>query len=166
MSKTLPTAWVDRIFLHLSAMYGNKFSAMWADSNPQAVKAIWAEKLGGFTDQPEAIKTALDSFEDSPWPPTLPEFLAACRTAAKRITVPSLPPPAPMPAAEASALLQEANRRMGPRAERDDPKLWAKKLKAKYLAGEKLLFIQMSMASEALGEKWEDGKILPRRGIE
>ena len=42
-------------------------------------------EIAGFQDRPEAIKAALDALDDKPFPPTLPEFLRACRDAAKRV---------------------------------------------------------------------------------
>lgn len=91
----LPDAWIDKIFSHMSSMYGSKFADLWRDTDLKAVKALWAEKLGGFLDQPSAIKSALDALDDKPWPPTLPEFLMLCREAAKRTSTgrPALPPP-------------------------------------------------------------------------
>lgn len=83
-SNPLPMAWIDRIFSHMGAMYGSKFADLWRDTDQIAVKALWAEKLGGFIDHPKAIKAALDSLDDKPWPPTLPEFLMLCRQAAHR----------------------------------------------------------------------------------
>lgn len=80
----LPMAWIDRIFSHMGAMYGSKFADLWRDTDQLAVKALWAEKLGGFIDHPKAIKSALDSLDDKLWPPTLPEFLILCRSAVKR----------------------------------------------------------------------------------
>lgn len=142
----LPQAWIDRIFAQLSAMYGNKFSAMWADSNAQAVKAIWAEKLGGFTDNPQAIKGALDSFDSEPWPPTLPEFLNACRTAAKR-TSNALALPAPMSHEQSVKFMDELSKRSNlPKVERYDYKLWAKKI----MEEPKKSMLQENMAREAL----------------
>lgn len=45
---------------------------------------------------------------------------------------------------------------------------WAHKLRSRYLAGERLLMVQVSMASDALGERWtdEDGKRECRRKLE
>ena len=163
--KTLPAAWIDRIFAQLSAMYGSKFASMWADSNPQAVKAIWAEKLGGFLDTPMAIKEALDSFDTEPWPPTLPEFLNACRTAAKRIPSQALALPEPISTTAAVAILAEAHKRAGisPRRSGYDFKLWAKKHRTDYQAGVCLTHTQIQMASEALGEIWDNGVCEPKR---
>lgn len=80
-SHSLPTAVIDRLFDRLTCLYGSKFIDMWRDADINAVKSLWAEKLGGFCDNLPAIRFALDSLDDSPWPPTLPEFLAICRRA-------------------------------------------------------------------------------------
>ena len=80
MQPSLPIIWVDKIFGHLSCLYGSKFSAMWRDTDIVAVKLLWAERLSGFKDRPEAIKAALDALDCSPFPPTLPEIgRASCR---------------------------------------------------------------------------------------
>ena len=80
----LPESWITKIFSHFEALYGSKFHDAWKGTDLANVKQVWAEKLGGFKDKPQAIKSALDSLDDKPWPPTLPEFLHLCRDAAKR----------------------------------------------------------------------------------
>jgi len=79
----LPREWVDRLFAVMSCTYGRKFADMWAGQDAEMVKAVWAEKLGGFRDRPESIKYAIGCLEGREWPPTLPEFLADCRRAPK-----------------------------------------------------------------------------------
>ena len=79
--RALPTAWVDRVFATMHAHYGSRFADMWRDTNIAEVKAVWAEKLGGFSDKPECIKYGLDCLDGREWPPSLPEFLADCRRA-------------------------------------------------------------------------------------
>jgi hypothetical protein len=66
-----------------------------------------SEKLGGFADQPKAIKAALDACDERPFPPTLPEFLTLCRDAGRRIRddKPALPY---RPTAEEEAKAKEA----------------------------------------------------------
>lgn len=81
----LPDSWITKIFGHLEALYGSKFADLWRGTDPAAVRRMWAEKLGGFKDMPEAIKQALDSLDERPFPPTLPEFIHLCRDAARRI---------------------------------------------------------------------------------
>ncbi len=94
-ARVLPDAWVVRLFERMSAMYGSKFSDLWAGVDPANMRAVWADKLGGFAQRPEIIKAALDACDDRPWPPTLPEFLGICRDAAKRspVQLPALPAP-------------------------------------------------------------------------
>lgn len=83
----LPDSWIERIFLKLEGRYGSLFLDRWRGCDMANVKATWAEELAGFKDRPEAIAYALRSLADERFPPTLPEFLAACRRA-------PLPPPA------------------------------------------------------------------------
>lgn len=80
----LPAKWIDRIFEHMAGLYGSRFADLWRGTDIAAVKTLWAEKLGGFGDTPDAIKAALDALDDKPLPPTLPEFLHLCRDAARR----------------------------------------------------------------------------------
>ena len=81
----LPESWINRLFSHFEALYGSKFANLWQGTDIANVKRLWAEKLSGFEDKPKAIKLALDALDERPFPPTLPEFLVLCRTAARRI---------------------------------------------------------------------------------
>ena len=80
-SPMLPVSWVDKIFSTMLAHYGSKFSDMWRDADIADVKAVWAEKLGGFRERPSCLKYALDCLDGRQWPPTLPEFISDCRRA-------------------------------------------------------------------------------------
>ncbi len=62
-------------------MYGKSFVQMWADTNLDEVKTLWAEKLGGFN--AVQLGAGLTSIEERPYPPNLPEFLAVCRQCAR-----------------------------------------------------------------------------------
>lgn len=112
----LPEAWIDRLFSRLHAMYGSKFAAMWQGTDPHEVKAVWAEELAGFREMPECLKAALQSFNESEWPPTLPQFLKACREAARRTEKPVLslvaPKADPAKAEERLAVINAAIGRM------------------------------------------------------
>jgi hypothetical protein len=77
----LHPAWLEKIFSTMLAHYGSRFADMWRDADIAMVKAVWAEKLGGFTDKPECLKYGLDCLDGREWPPSLPEFLADCRRA-------------------------------------------------------------------------------------
>lgn len=79
----LHSAWVDRIFSIMLAHYGSRFADMWRDTNIAEVKAVWAAKLGGFSDRPDCLKYGLDCLDGRQFPPTLPEFIADCRRAPK-----------------------------------------------------------------------------------
>ncbi len=58
-------------------MYGNKFADMWRGIDPDAIKQAWGEDLAGYTGN--ELKRGLDWCKTQTWPPTLPEFMTACR---------------------------------------------------------------------------------------
>lgn len=125
-----PERWIEELFDRMAAMYGAKFADQWRGIDPAKVRAMWAEKLAGFADKPQAIKSALDALDERPFPPTLPEFLQLCREAAKRVgnSQPALPlKPDPERAKAASARLMA---QLTGKAEDYDPLLWAKRPKS------------------------------------
>lgn len=73
----LPDEWIERLFLRFSAMYGSRFSDMWRGCDLSAVKAAWAEDLGGLTR--DELRRGVDACKTREWPPTLPEFVKLCR---------------------------------------------------------------------------------------
>ena len=73
----LPSAWVEKLFERMISRYGNKFLDMWRSLDLQAVKTAWGEDLAGYS--AAEIKRGLDWCKTQPWPPTLPEFMTACR---------------------------------------------------------------------------------------
>lgn len=78
----LPASWVDRLFGRFSATWGvQKMGAMFPTETHDEVRGVWAEQLGRFA--PESIRAALQSVTDSgrEWPPSLSEFVEACRQA-------------------------------------------------------------------------------------
>lgn len=71
---------VERLFARFAAMFGDAaMKRMWGQQSPDAVKAVWADSLRRFDVQ--AIMAGLRNLEESgaTFPPTLPEFVAACR---------------------------------------------------------------------------------------
>lgn len=68
---------IDRLFAHLAACYGARFTDMWRDVDPATMKRVWAEELAGYA--PEEIVRGLSACRTRDWPPTLPEFLKLCR---------------------------------------------------------------------------------------
>jgi len=82
-SQPKSAALVERLFDRFFAIYGaQKMGAMWSDTDLNEVKLVWAVQLSRFN--PQSIKVALQCLIDSgrEWPPTLPEFIEACRQAA------------------------------------------------------------------------------------
>jgi len=73
----MPMEWIDRLFMRLSAMYGQKFASQWAGTDVGFMKGAWADDLGCMTGQD--IATGLEACKSRPFPPTLPEFIVLCR---------------------------------------------------------------------------------------
>ena len=151
----LPESWIARIFDHMSALYGSKFADLWRGTDPEAMRRVWATKLSGFSDQPNAIKQALDALDAKPFPPTLPEFLTMCREAGQRgLDAPKALPH--YPTADEIARAEEAARKVRETVAKmpsRDHLAWAKDLKQRHEAGETLAFLQVKMYREALGIK-------------
>lgn len=89
-ASALPESWIAKIFAKFEARYGSLFLDRWRDCNMANVMETWAEELAGFADQPERIAYALKSLADERFPPTLPEFIAACRRAPAKSSGPAL----------------------------------------------------------------------------
>lgn len=73
----LPASWIDKLFTRLTVMYGNKFADMWRGIDTDAIKQAWAEDLAGYSG--DELKRGLAWCKTQTWPPTLPEFMTACR---------------------------------------------------------------------------------------
>ena len=41
-----PISWVEKLFGHMQALYGNKFIDMWRDTDIKLVKDLWADEMG------------------------------------------------------------------------------------------------------------------------
>lgn len=80
----LPESWIEKIFAKFEARYGSLFLDRWRGCNMANVKDTWAEELANFEDKPECIGYALKVLATSKFPPTLPEFLEACRQAPRK----------------------------------------------------------------------------------
>jgi hypothetical protein len=82
----LPIAWIDRMFARLQGIYGREFTSQFSviDANGNDVgmanaKQVWAEELGDFVDNPEAISFALKHLPDRV--PNAIKFRDMCRQA-------------------------------------------------------------------------------------
>lgn len=80
----MPEPWIEKLFQKFEDYYGAKWAAQYGAFPRERVKRTWAEALAGFTSIPDALGQALEAQKNSPFPPTLPEFLALCRNAANR----------------------------------------------------------------------------------
>lgn len=146
----LPDAWIGRIFGRFEDFYGARFLDAWRGTDLARVKATWAEKLAGFSDQPERIGFALNALEHHPFPPTLPEFLALCRQAPPP-NRPALPEPKIAP--EVAAARAKQAQEQAVTAIRNPPgHAWAVRVLADIAAGVCLPAITERYAIEALVE--------------
>ncbi len=150
---------VDRLWERFENRYGALWMSRWQGLPLARVKAEWAGELRGF--RPEAIALGFDAAKADEFPPSLPKFIEYCRSAAKRVgnSVPALAAPAPLDRESAARRASE----IGVTAGKSDPHAagpwWAHALRKKYLSGERLLPVQINLASEALGEVWSMGKV-------
>ena len=145
----LPAAWVDRLFDRLSATYGNLFLGRWAGQDLQAVKAIWAEELGGFSTHPQALAAALKMLPADA--PNAIQFREIARTQMRderQPPKPQLPAPPADPERVARAVEQACTAPTG-----IGPKDWAWRLKAREEEGATLSKAQRDMWREALRDE-------------
>lgn len=147
---SLPAAWVDRLFSRLSLRYGEAFTRQYAGMDMATVKADWAECLGFMASRPDAIAYGLERLEE--WPPHALRFKSLClpALAETRQQLPALPAPPvdPAKAAAAVAVFKSAL------AEREtDLRAWARRLRAREQAGERLTIAQRDAWREALANE-------------
>ena len=84
--KTLPDSWIDKIFARMQGIYGREFTNQFSviDNNGNDIgianaKQVWAEELGGFLDNPDAISFALRNLSERA--PNAIKFRDMCRQA-------------------------------------------------------------------------------------
>lgn len=140
---TLPAAWVDRIHARLLVRYGAAWLAKWRGIDESAVRADWADVLGGMSDA--HIRHALENLPIDK-PPTAGEFVALGRGLPSAF-VPALP--APRATDEIVKRAMSAVRRVG----RASPLQMFHDLKRREEAGERLTQAQRDMWRAALERK-------------
>jgi len=154
-----PLEWVQRIFSRLTGMYGaQKMVTTWGPIEGHAeIHEVWRHGLSGVS--PEAIGGALEGYMHSAgeWPPTLPQFVEACRVAAvnRRDTAPALPAPVgkAISREEAAEILAKIGYQ-APAKPKVDPKAWAHRVLARAAAGDESLALEsIRMAERALKAK-------------
>lgn len=143
---SLPLPWVEKIFQKLTLTFGRDFLGRWEGVPIEEVKADWAHELRGLQQNPKAIAYGLEQCVSGK-PPTVQEFRAACvRVAPEPLALPGPPPDPERVAAEIAKMRKPSE------APAHDWKAWAKVLKARHLAGEKLSKFQIDSYREALKE--------------
>lgn len=76
--KTLTQQEVQAIFAKMQLAYGKKFSEQWACVPIEAVMEDWAERLGDYAGDAEALAYAMRHMNPA-FPPTAMEFAELCR---------------------------------------------------------------------------------------
>lgn len=75
----LPVAWVERLFVRLSAQFGAKMADLYAGVPPEAVKEEWGAALANL--HVSEIQRGLQACQTRAFAPALGEFLRLCRPA-------------------------------------------------------------------------------------
>jgi hypothetical protein len=143
---SLPDNWVDRIFRKLGATYGQAFLRQYDGVDLPDVKANWAHELAVFQQAPDAIAYGLDHLPVDR-PPTVLQFRDCCRRPTEHATkVLKLAAPPANP--QIAAKVRDAFKRP---LEPADPKAWARRLRDREIAGEKLSKFQRDAWRDAIG---------------
>lgn len=138
---SLPSLWIDKIFQKLSLTFGRDFLGRWEGIDIEDVKADWAHELAWVEAHPQAISYALQNLTAKP--PTVHDFRAACLLYnAPTVTLDS-------PPAKPELVAKELAKIAKPVAHYDF-KAWARILKARDEAGERLNSYQIGCYKQAL----------------
>jgi hypothetical protein len=138
---------VDSIFFRLAAVYGSRFTAQFPAKDADGVKEQWSYELREFAGNPGAIDYSLEHLP-SVTPPTVLELRDVARAHVHRHTVTAKERYAPVTKEERIQALEIL--RSVRRPERQDPKEWARHLRARELAGERMTLYQRNAWREAL----------------
>lgn len=149
---SLPLQAVEHIMERLTLAYGRHFTDIYAQVDPQGVKAAWGFELGAFDNEigMQRIAWALDNLPDRA--PNVLQFKTHCRQAPAP-AVPQLPEPAANPErmrAELAKLGHVSVKARAPSGSSWDHKAWAKLILARDKAGEKLNAYTLKCAQDAM----------------
>lgn len=144
MDKRLEEA-VDRIFRRLAATYGAAWDRSMGSAPMDDVKRVWVEDLAGFAHQLGLVAWALENLPERV--PNVIEFRALCRRAplhdAPRLTEPQANPERIQVELDR---LRDLRKKAGASSFRD----WARRIVARYEAGENITRAQLTMAQDAI----------------
>lgn len=139
---------IDLIFTKLTLIYGRDFTDRYAGLPTPAVKAEWAQSLGGYLNRPEAIRFALENLPASK-PPTVLEFRALCARLPEYA-----PPRLPAPKCDRERVRRLLARAKDAVSHAHGGADWAHELAARAEAGEiRLTLAQREAIRSALGRK-------------
>lgn len=77
-SKPAPMSWVEKLFQRMGATFGTRFTDMWRNENVDTLKEVWAMELGKLST--EEVRLGVENLTRLTKAPTLPEFVAHCKT--------------------------------------------------------------------------------------
>lgn len=77
--RALADDWIERLFAHMEALYGQQFHAQWRDIDPGRMRARWAAELGTLTR--EQLRRGVQGLTALTAAPNLPQFLRLCKPA-------------------------------------------------------------------------------------
>ena len=148
---SLPTKAIDRLFERLMLTYGSEWTMKFEGIEMNGVKSMWAHELSSFADNLKILGWALENLPERC--PNAIEFKKLCRQAPKPDTVMLDTPKAPADIvdAEIAAMVKAVVKQTNPNDSKRDYKAWAKKLKSRHDAGEKLEIFQIRSYKVALG---------------
>lgn len=139
---------IEWVLSKLALTYGVRFHDLYAGMDAAMVRRNWAKELDGVSS--DGIKYALRNLPEK-FPPNVLEFRRLCMSRRTEAETLRLPPPKPRPIGpQEREKLAEA---LAPLRKRDpDPKGWAKRLRNRELACERLTLAQRDMWRGALHE--------------
>lgn len=124
--KVLPSSWVEKIFARLVGIYGREFTSQFAsgvvdgvDRGIENAKEVWAEELGMFADNPDALRYGLKNLPERS--PNCIKFREICKLAPKPIEPKRITHQMTQEQREANmARVREAIQKLGIRINTDD----------------------------------------------
>jgi hypothetical protein len=138
---------IDRLFNRLGATYGAQWDKSLGSAPLGDVKTLWAHELSTYANSLHRIAWALENLP--PRCPNVIEFKQICRQAPAPETL-ALPEPKADPERLKQELAKLADIKKAALADKVDHKAWAKKILARYTAGERINPTSLRFAREAL----------------
>ena len=134
---------LDAVFERLTGIYGNRFTNMWANIDPNTVRVTWAREIAGY--DMDSVRYALEHLNPDQ-PPTALQFRKLCNAApSKTLMIEHKGHANPQRIADELAKLHQKSQ--------VDGKEWARAILARDRAGECVPRISVRFAREALGIK-------------